>query len=90
VNGPTPASEWSGAQTNGPADSVTQSTHGQRRQPPYKAKKETHEQSTYNTHGQLVKAGPTFDQLLSKYASKKVVLRDWPTKNRGNPLKQNG
>jgi hypothetical protein len=26
------------------------------------------------THGRLVKTGPTFDQLLSKYARKKVVL----------------
>jgi hypothetical protein len=36
-------------------------------------------QSTCNAHGRLVKVGPTFDQLLSKYASKKVVLRDQPT-----------
>jgi hypothetical protein len=34
------------------------------------------EQNTCNTHGRPVKAGPTFDQLLSKYASKKVVLRN--------------
>jgi hypothetical protein len=39
-------------------------------------KKGTREQNTHNTHGRLVKVGPTFDQLLSKYASKKVVLRD--------------
>lgn len=31
-------------------------------------------QSTCNAHGRLVKAGPTFDQLLSKYASKMVIL----------------
>jgi hypothetical protein len=36
--------------------------------------------STYNTHARLVKADPTFDQLLSKHASKKVVLQDRPTK----------
>jgi predicted amidohydrolase YtcJ len=55
------------------ADSAGQSTHGQRRRPPHKAKKKTQEQSTYNANGQLVKASTTFDQLLSKYASKKVV-----------------
>jgi hypothetical protein len=27
----------------------------------------------------LIKVVPTFDQLLSKYANKKVVLRDRPT-----------
>jgi hypothetical protein len=46
-----------------------------------------HGQSTCNTHGQLVKANPTFDQLLSKYASKKVVLRDQPTKKLISPAK---
>jgi hypothetical protein len=29
----------------------------------------------HNAHGWLVKAGPTSDQLFSKYASKKGVLR---------------
>jgi hypothetical protein len=37
-------------------------------------------QNTCNTHGRLVKAGPTFDQLLSRYANKKVVLRNRPGK----------
>jgi hypothetical protein len=72
---------WSGAHADGPTDSAGQSTHGQRPQPPHKTEKETQEQSTYNTHGQLVKAGPIFDQLLSKYVSKKVVLRDRPVEH---------
>jgi hypothetical protein len=37
-------------------------------------------QSTCNAHGRLVKVGPAFDQLLSKDASKKVVLPNRPTK----------
>jgi hypothetical protein len=51
------------------------------------AKKGTREQNTYNTHGQLVKVGSTFDQFLSKYASKKVVLRDRRTKKPRSPAK---
>jgi hypothetical protein len=35
----------------------------------------------------MVKADPTFDQLLSKYASKKVVLCDRPTKKPQSPAK---
>jgi hypothetical protein len=41
-----------------------------------KQKKVTQGQSTNNAHGRLVKANPTFNQLLSKYASKKDVLRN--------------
>jgi hypothetical protein len=40
-----------------------------------------------NTHGRLVKADTTFDQLLSTYASKKVVLCDRPTKKPRSPAK---
>jgi hypothetical protein len=77
VDGPTPTCGRSGAQTDGPTDLARQSAHGQRRQPPHKARKETQVQSK---HGGLVKVGPTFDQLLSKYPRKKVVLCDRPTK----------
>jgi hypothetical protein len=71
---PTPARGRSGDHADGSADLSGQSV--QRHQPPHKAKKETQGQSTYNAHGRLVKAGPTFDQLLSK---------TWST---GHPLKQ--
>jgi hypothetical protein len=80
ADGPAHARGQSGAHADGLAYSAGQSAHGQRHQPPHKAKKGTQRQSTYNAHGRLVKAGPTFDQLLSKYASKKVVLRDRPPK----------
>jgi hypothetical protein len=76
ADGPAPTRGQSGAHADDPTDSVGQSVHGQRRRPPHKAKKGTHMRSTYNAHGRLIKAGPTFDQLLSKYASKKVVLLD--------------
>jgi hypothetical protein len=44
-------------------------------------------QSTFNTHGRLVKVGLTFDQLLSIYASKKAVLHDLSTKIPRSPAK---
>jgi hypothetical protein len=80
MDGPTPARGRSGAKTDGPTDLARQSAHGQRHRPPHKAKKEMQEQSTHSTHGQLVKVGPAFDQLHSKYVSKKAVLHDRPTK----------
>ena len=87
IDGTTPTCGRSGAQTDGPADSARQSAHGQRRQHPHKARKEMQGQSQHDTHGRLVKAGPTFDQLLAKYAGKKTVLRDWPTKKPRSPTK---
>jgi hypothetical protein len=44
-------------------------------------------QSQHNAHGRLVKAGPTLNQLLAKYAGKKVVLRDRPIKEPRSPAK---
>jgi hypothetical protein len=73
----------SGALIHGSADLARQSAHGQRRQHPHKERKETQGKST---HGRLVKAGPTFDPLLSKYASK-VVLCNRPTKKPRSPAK---
>jgi hypothetical protein len=50
-------------------------------------KQETQGQSQYDVHGRLVKAGPTFGQLLAKYAGKKAALRDRPTKKPWSPTK---
>ena len=61
-----------------------QSTYDQRRQPLHKEKKKTQGQSTYN---RLIKADPTFDQLLSKNTSKKTVPRDRSTKKPRSPAK---
>jgi hypothetical protein len=77
---PAPMRERSGAHADSPADSAGQSAHGQRRRSPHKARKRMQGQSTCNTYGRLVKAGPTFDQLLSKYISKKAVLLNQRTK----------
>jgi hypothetical protein len=44
------------------------------------SKKGMQGQNTCNAHGRLVKVSPTFDQLLSKYASKKIVLGNRPAK----------
>lgn len=65
--------------TDGPANSAGQSAYDQRRQPPRKALKGKETQGQ-NTYGRLIKADPTFDQLLSKDTSKKTVLRDRSTK----------
>jgi hypothetical protein len=77
---PAPTHERSDAHADGPADSARQSAHDHRRQPPHKARKETQGQSQHNTHGRLVKADPTSDQLLAKYAGNNAVLRDRPIK----------
>jgi hypothetical protein len=84
ADGPAPTCGRSGAQTDGPANSAGQSAYGQRRQPPHKARKEAQGQSTY---GRLIKADPTFDQVLSKSARKKTVLRDRSTKKPRSPSK---
>jgi hypothetical protein len=91
ADGPAPMCGRSDAQTNGPANPAGQSTYDQRRQPLHEARKETQGQSTYS---RLIKADSTFDQLLSKNASKKTVPRDRSTKKPRSPAKtkrqQNG
>jgi hypothetical protein len=77
---PAPTCGRSGAHADGPAKLAGPCTHGQSHRIPHKAKKGMQGKSTCNAHGRLVKASPTFDQFLSKYASKKVVLCEWPTK----------
>jgi hypothetical protein len=84
VDGPALTCGQFGAQTNGPANSAGQSTYDQRRQPLHEARKKTQGQSTYS---RLIKANPTFDQLLSKNASKKTVPRDRSTKKPRSPTK---
>jgi hypothetical protein len=42
--------------------------------------------NTFKTAGRLVKTGPTFDQLLSKYVKKKAGPRDRPAKRPRSPI----
>jgi hypothetical protein len=84
ADGPAPTCGRSGAQTNGPANSVGQSTYDQRRQPLHVARKKTQGQITYS---RLIKVDPTFDQLLSENASKKTIPRDRSTKKHRSPGK---
>jgi hypothetical protein len=87
ADGPAPMCGRSDAQTNGPANPAGQSTYDQRRQPLHKARKETQGQSTYS---QLIKADSTFDQLLSKNASKRLFHVIGQRRNPGHLLKRNG
>jgi hypothetical protein len=84
ADGPTPMCGWSGAQTNGLANPAGQSTYDQKREPLHEARKETQGQRTYS---RLIKADSSFDQLLSKNASKKTVPRDRSTKKPRSPAK---
>jgi hypothetical protein len=87
VDGPAPTCGRSCAHNDGPAGSARQSAHGQRRQRPHKARKEMRGQSQHDTHGRLVKVGPTFDQLLAKNASKKTLPCDRSTNKPRSPAK---
>jgi hypothetical protein len=84
ADGLAPTCGRSGAQTNGPANPAGQSTYDRRRQPLHEARKETQGQNTYS---RLIKADSTFDQLLSKNASKKTVPRDRSTEKPRSPAK---
>jgi hypothetical protein len=84
ADGLAPTCGRSTAQTNGPTNPPEQSTYDRKRQPLHEARKETQGQSTYS---RLIKAGSTFDQLLSKNASKKTVPRDRSTKKPRSPAK---
>jgi hypothetical protein len=84
TDGPAPTCGRSDAQTNGPANPAGQSTYDRRRQPLHGARKETQGQITYS---RLIKADSSFDQLLSKIASKKTVPRDRSTKKPRSPAK---
>jgi hypothetical protein len=44
--------------------------------------------NTFKAAGRLVKTGPTFDQLLSKYVKKKAGPRDRPAKRPRSPIQE--
>jgi hypothetical protein len=90
-DGSTHRRERSGTTSDGPDNSSGRSGPTQDSQRPYTFKPRRPEIGTWKTNtfkaaGRLVKTGPTFDQLLSKYVKKKVVPSDRPAKRPRSPI----
>jgi hypothetical protein len=88
---PTRRRERSGTPPDGPENSSGRSGHAQDSQRPFTFKPRRPEIGTWKTNtfkaaGRLVKTGPTFDQLLSKYVKKKVGPSDRPAKQPRSPI----
>jgi hypothetical protein len=78
---------------DGPENSSGRSDHTQDPQRPRTFKPRRPEIGTWKTNtfkvaGRLVKSGPTFDQLLSKYVKKKADLSDRPAKRPRSPIRE--
>jgi hypothetical protein len=78
---------------DGPENSSGQSDHTQDPQRPRTFKPRRPEIGTWKTNtfkaaGRLVKSGPTFDQLLSKYVKKKAGPSDRPAKRPRSPIRE--
>jgi hypothetical protein len=83
TDGPTSRRGWSEASPNSPKHSSGRSSNTQGPQQPRTFKPRRPEIGTWKTNtfkaaGRLVKSGPTFDQLLSKYVKKKAGPSDRP------------
>jgi hypothetical protein len=83
----------SGTTPDGPENSSGRSGYTQDPQRPRTFKPRRPEIGTWKTNmfkaaGQLIKSGPTFDQLLSKYVKKKVSPSDRPTKRPRLPIRE--
>jgi hypothetical protein len=81
----------SDASPDGPANSSGRSGHTQDSQRPCTFKPRRPEIGTWKTNifkaaGRLVKPGPTFDQLLSKYVKKKAGPSNRPAKRPHSPI----
>jgi hypothetical protein len=81
----------SGTPPDGPENSSGRSGRAQDSQRPRTFKPQRPEIGTWKTNtfkavGRLVKTGPTFDQLLSKYVKKKADPSDRPTKRPRSPI----
>jgi hypothetical protein len=92
-DGPTHRRRTSGTTPDGPDNSSGRSDHTQDPQRPRTFKPRRPEIGTWKTNtfkaaGRLVKSGPTFDQLLSKYVKKKVGPSDRPTKRPRSPIRE--
>jgi hypothetical protein len=90
-DGPTHRRGRVGTTPDGPENSSGRSNPTQDSQRPRTFKLRRPEIGTWKTNtfkvaGRLVKTGPTFDQLLSKYVKKKAGPRDRPAKRPRSPI----
>jgi hypothetical protein len=91
TDGPPSRRRRSEASPDGPKTSGRRSGYTQDPQQPHAFKPRRPEIGTWKTNtfkaaGRLVKSGPTFDQLLSKYVKKKVGPSDRPAKRPRSPI----
>jgi hypothetical protein len=92
-DGPTHRRRRSGTTPDDPENSSGRSGHTQDPQRPRTFKPRQPEIGTWKTNtfkaaGRLVKSGPTFDQLLSKYVKKKAGPSDRPAKRPRSPIRE--
>jgi hypothetical protein len=90
---PTHRRRRSGTTPDGPENSSGRSGYTQDPQLPHIFKPRRLEIGTWKTNmfkaaGRLVKSGPTFDQLLSKYVKKKADPSDRPAKRPRSPIRE--
>jgi hypothetical protein len=93
LDGPTHRRRRSGTTPDGPENSSERSDHTQDPQRPCTFKPRQQEIGTWKTNtfkvvGRMVKSGPTFDQLLSKYVKKKAGPSDRPAKRPRSPIRE--
>jgi hypothetical protein len=92
-DGPMHRHRRSGTTMNGPEIASGRSDHTQDPQrprtfKPRRPKIGTWKTNTFKAVGRLVKSGPTFDQLLSKYVKKKAGPSDRPAKRPRSPIRE--
>jgi hypothetical protein len=91
ADGPVPRRGWSVTSPDGPERSSGRSDNAKEPRRPRTFKPRRPEIGTWKTNtfkaaSRLVKTGPTFDQLLSKYVKKKAGPRDRPAKRPRSPI----
>jgi hypothetical protein len=75
-----------GPESSGGRSGRTQDSQRPRTFKPRRPEIGTWKTNTFKAAGRLVKAGPTFDQLLSKYVKKKADPSDRPAKRPRSPI----
>jgi hypothetical protein len=92
-DGPTYRRRWSGTKPDGLENSsgrsdYTQDPQRSRTFKPRRPEIGTWKTNTFKAAGRLIKSGPTFDQLLSKYVKKKAGPSDRPAKRPRSPIRE--